>query len=91
MEAGVGPKEGSKENVETSAIATDSGTKTGTFLPTQRRLNSVPAGAQCVECGSRDLAPLPTFSVGSGVGYRPIADDAYCRRCGYMGPPDFKK
>ena len=87
----MGSKEGNKENVETSASATDSGTKTGTFLPTQRRLNSVPTGAQCVECGSRDLAPLPTFSVGSGVGYRPIADDAYCRRCGYMGPPDFKK
>jgi ribosomal protein L40E len=47
-----------------------------------------PDGARCARCGSTEIACLPTFSVGAGVAYRPVADDVLCRRCGAIEPPD---
>lgn len=45
--------------------------------------------AQCERCGSPYVSALPYFSAGSGTGGHPIADDVYCRRCGYIGSPDY--
>lgn len=48
-----------------------------------------PVHGRCPRCGSSDLSHLPTFSIGSGIAARPVADDVYCRRCGHIAPPDY--
>lgn len=44
-------------------------------------------GARCASCGSPDVAGLPSFAAGSGVAFRPTANDVYCRRCGHIETP----
>ncbi len=46
-------------------------------------------GARCETCGSERVWALPTFSVGAGTAYRPLADDVYCGYCGHIGPPRY--
>ena len=46
-----------------------------------------PPGACCAKCGGSELSSIPAFALGSGIAYRPVADDVYCRRCGHMGTP----
>jgi len=48
-----------------------------------------PVGARCEKCGSTSVSSLPYFSAGSGLAFRPIANDVCCRRCGHIGPVDF--
>ena len=50
----------------------------GTFLP---------ENARCAYCNSAEISRLPSFSIGSGVAVRPVAEDVYCRRCGRIGVP----
>ncbi len=50
-----------------------------------RRLSPL---ARCAQCGSDEITCLPTFAVGAGIAYRPVANDVYCRRCGYIGEPE---
>jgi hypothetical protein len=45
--------------------------------------------ACCPSCDSREIANVRTFSTGSGAVFRTLIDDIYCRRCGYMGQPNF--
>ncbi len=45
-----------------------------------------PPGAKCERCGSTSVYPLPTLSVGSGAGFKPVADDFYCGHCGTIAP-----
>ncbi|HZT41784.1 MAG TPA: hypothetical protein VFA07_06325 [Chthonomonadaceae bacterium] len=47
-----------------------------------------PENARCARCKSADISCLPSFSIGSGVAVRSIAEDVYCRRCGYIGIPN---
>ena len=56
----------------------------------KRKVKQPAAGARCPACGSAELSSLPTFALGCGVAYRAIADDVYCRRCGFMGQPAYK-
>src|SRR5256885_979992 len=46
-----------------------------------------PANARCARCDSAALSALPTFSVGAGIAYRPLAEDVYCLGCGHIGLP----
>jgi hypothetical protein len=46
-----------------------------------------PSGARCTQCSSAELSALPMFSTGSGIAFRPTADDVLCRRCGHIGLP----
>jgi hypothetical protein len=48
-----------------------------------------PAGALCEKCGSSMVSSMPYFSAGSGLAFRPIANDVCCQRCGHIGPVDF--
>ena len=43
-------------------------------------------GAKCERCGQSCVYPLPTVSIGSGAGYKPVADDVYCGHCGAIAP-----
>jgi hypothetical protein len=56
----------------------------------KRKMKRPSAGARCPLCGGAELSSLPTFALGCGVAYRAIADDVYCRYCGFMGPPAYK-
>lgn len=48
-----------------------------------------PVGARCEKCGGTSVSSLPYFSAGSGLAFRPIANDVCCQRCGHIGPVDF--
>ena len=48
-----------------------------------------PAGAICEKCGSAWVSTLPFFAAGSGLAFRPVANDVACQRCGHLGPADF--
>ncbi len=48
-----------------------------------------PAGARCEKCGGASVSSMPYFSAGSGLAFRPIANDICCQRCGHIGPVDF--
>lgn len=48
-----------------------------------------PVGARCEKCGSASVSSMPYFAAGSGLAYRPIANDVCCQRCGHIGPVDF--
>ncbi len=48
-----------------------------------------PVGARCEKCGGTSVSSLPYFSAGSGLAFRPIANDICCQRCGHIGPVDF--
>jgi len=48
-----------------------------------------PVGARCEKCGGTSVSSMPYFSAGSGLAFRPIANDVCCRRCGHIGPVDF--
>lgn len=46
-------------------------------------------GACCEKCGSSMVSTMPYFAAGSGLAFRPIANDLCCQRCGHIGPSDF--
>jgi hypothetical protein len=48
-----------------------------------------PVGARCEKCGSTTVSAMPYFAAGSGLAFRPIANDLCCQRCGHIGPADF--
>jgi hypothetical protein len=48
-----------------------------------------PVGARCEKCASAMVSSMPYFSAGSGLAFRPIANDVRCQRCGHIGPVDF--
>lgn len=48
-----------------------------------------PEGAICEKCGSTWVSTLPFFAAGSGLAFRPVANDIACQRCGHLGPADF--
>ena len=50
----------------------------------------VPQSARCGACNSAEVGALRHFSLGSGSVFRTLADDIYCRRCGYMGQPAYE-
>lgn len=51
-----------------------------------RKPRPTPQCATCARCGHPILSAIPTYSVGMGLAYRPIADDVRCHRCGHIGP-----
>ena len=48
-----------------------------------------PVGATCEKCGCTTVAAMPYFAAGSGLAFRPMANDICCQRCGHIGPADF--
>ncbi len=46
----------------------------------------VAPGAKCEKCGKPNVYPMPTVSIGSGGGYKAVADDVYCGYCGAIAP-----
>ena len=48
-----------------------------------------PAGAVCEKCSSASVSAMPYFAAGSGLAFRPTANDICCQRCGHIGPADF--
>jgi hypothetical protein len=55
--------------------------------PSSRTIRRPPSIARCERCGCANVSALPTFSVGSGLTYRPVPEDIYCHRCGHIAPP----
>ncbi len=52
-------------------------------------LRRPPSGAKCEKCGGKQVSAQPFFSAGSGLAFRPNADDVRCGRCGHVGSPSF--
>ena len=53
--------------------------------PQARAALRPPRRAKCEKCGSESVSYLPFFSAGSGIAYRPYADDIICHRCAHIG------
>lgn len=78
-------KGGAKREKSPAPIRQDEGDEV-THVPAWGRKRP-PENARCACCKSLDISSLPSFSVGSGIAVRSIAEDVYCRRCGYVGIP----
>ena len=77
---------GSKPPENTQAAASEPGLRAEEASPPSfRPTPKPPQKARCARCGAAELAALPTFSTGSGIAYKTVADDIYCLRCGYIG------
>ena len=51
------------------------------------KIQPPPDFARCSQCGGAEIHSLPSFSAGSGILLRPIANDVFCRKCGTIAPP----
>jgi hypothetical protein len=83
--AGADPSEGEDAVLARPVV----GIPRSALVVPSRTVRRPPPNAVCEQCRRDTLSRLPTFSAGSGVASRPIADDVFCHYCGHIGLPEY--